>query len=255
LRPDYYRILAVEPDADDLTLKCAYYKLAAQYHPDRNQSGPEAEQKFRDVAAAYEVLSDPGRRATYDAGSGVALQKQVEVSVPKQSVSQLPVRRIVPYTIAVVTALILSVSLSGLGRFLASNTGHGAAQQAPPVVEAVPPTPEPRSVAPPRSAPGKRVAAQSVGRVTIVRGAKPVTQTELTYSPDALQERISGLVELQLTIAADGSVQSPQILSGHPLLTKDIAETVSHWTFQSMRVNGRPMPRTTEMTIRFDIVK
>jgi hypothetical protein len=75
LRPNYYKILAVEPDCDDLTLKCAYYKLAGQHHPDRNQGSPDAERKFKDVSEAYGILSDSKLRAAYDAGNETALEK------------------------------------------------------------------------------------------------------------------------------------------------------------------------------------
>jgi curved DNA-binding protein len=62
---DYYKILGVEPDADSKDIKTAYRKLARKYHPDMN---PEAgaEDKFKEVAEAYEVLKDAGRRAEYD---------------------------------------------------------------------------------------------------------------------------------------------------------------------------------------------
>lgn len=62
---DYYQILGVQPDADDKAIKTAYRKLARKYHPDVN---PEqgAEEKFKEVAEAYEALKDAGRRAEYD---------------------------------------------------------------------------------------------------------------------------------------------------------------------------------------------
>ena len=62
---DYYALLGVEPDADTKTIKTAYRKLARKYHPDVN---PEkgAEDKFKEVAAAYNVLKNTERRADYD---------------------------------------------------------------------------------------------------------------------------------------------------------------------------------------------
>lgn len=63
---DYYEVLGVEKDASADTIKKAYRKLAMQYHPDKNPGNKEAEEKFKEAAAAYEVLSDPDKRAKYD---------------------------------------------------------------------------------------------------------------------------------------------------------------------------------------------
>lgn len=63
---DYYEILGVARDCDDTTLKSAYRKLALQYHPDRNSGNKEAEEKFKEAAEAYAVLSDGQKRAIYD---------------------------------------------------------------------------------------------------------------------------------------------------------------------------------------------
>jgi TonB family protein len=78
-------------------------------------------------------------------------------------------------------------------------------------------------------------------------------QTKLQYPPDARKERISGLVEMQLTIAEDGSVHSPRVLSGDPLLGAGLAEQISKWVYQPLRVNGKPVPMTTELAVRFDL--
>src|SRR6201995_2585841 len=63
---DYYEILSVSRTCDDQTLKSAYRKLALQFHPDRNPDNREAEDKFKEAAEAYAVLSDPQKRAAYD---------------------------------------------------------------------------------------------------------------------------------------------------------------------------------------------
>lgn len=63
---DYYEVLGVGRDADEQSLKSAYRKLALQYHPDRNPNNPTAEEKFKEAAEAYSVLSDSQKRAAYD---------------------------------------------------------------------------------------------------------------------------------------------------------------------------------------------
>ncbi|KAG8005669.1 DnaJ-like protein subfamily B member 9 [Nibea albiflora] len=62
---DYYDILGVTKDATERQIKKAFHKLALKYHPDRNK-GPDAEAKFREIAEAYETLSDDKRRREYD---------------------------------------------------------------------------------------------------------------------------------------------------------------------------------------------
>ncbi|MGB5301845.1 MAG: DnaJ domain-containing protein, partial [Gemmatimonadota bacterium] len=62
---DYYTRLGVEKDSDPDTIKKAYRKLAMEFHPDRNSS-PDAEENFKRVTEAYEVLRDPEQRQLYD---------------------------------------------------------------------------------------------------------------------------------------------------------------------------------------------
>lgn len=61
-----YKLLDVPRDATEPAIKKAYHKLARELHPDRNPDKPEAEARFKEINAAYEVLSDPKRRALYD---------------------------------------------------------------------------------------------------------------------------------------------------------------------------------------------
>lgn len=63
---NYYAVLEVSLQASQEEIKKAYRKLALQYHPDRNRGDRQAEQKIREVNAAYEILGDPEARKTYD---------------------------------------------------------------------------------------------------------------------------------------------------------------------------------------------
>src|ERR1041384_3116389 len=63
---DYYEVLGVNRSATEQDLKKAYRRLAHQYHPDKNQTDPEAEEKFKEAAEAYAVLSNTEQRQRYD---------------------------------------------------------------------------------------------------------------------------------------------------------------------------------------------
>ena len=63
---DYYEVLGVDKSASADEIKKAYRKKAIQYHPDKNPGDKEAEEKFKEAAEAYEVLSNPDKRARYD---------------------------------------------------------------------------------------------------------------------------------------------------------------------------------------------
>jgi molecular chaperone DnaJ len=75
-RRDYYEILGVERHCTETDLKSAYRKLALQHHPDRNQGSKDAEEKFKEAAEAYAILSDPQKRATYDRFGHAGLSAQ-----------------------------------------------------------------------------------------------------------------------------------------------------------------------------------
>jgi molecular chaperone DnaJ len=73
---DYYELLEISRDADENEIKKAYRKLALKYHPDRNQGDKEAEEKFKLVNEAYQVLSDPKKRSVYDRYGVQGLESQ-----------------------------------------------------------------------------------------------------------------------------------------------------------------------------------
>lgn len=67
---DYYKILQVDPSAEPEVIASVYKRLAQKYHPDKNKS-PSATRRMQEINEAYEVLSDPVKRAQYDSGNGI----------------------------------------------------------------------------------------------------------------------------------------------------------------------------------------
>jgi molecular chaperone DnaJ len=67
-QPDLYKVLGVDKKASPDEIKKAYRKLARQYHPDRNPGDAKAEERFKEISAAYDVLADPDKRKQYDRG-------------------------------------------------------------------------------------------------------------------------------------------------------------------------------------------
>src|SRR3954452_2639098 len=66
VKRDYYEVLGVERGAGDAEIKKTFRRLARELHPDVNRHDPATEEKFKEAAEAYEILSDTERRATYD---------------------------------------------------------------------------------------------------------------------------------------------------------------------------------------------
>jgi molecular chaperone DnaJ len=67
-RPDYYKVLGVGKNATEEEIKKSYRKLARKYHPDRNPGDKQAEERFKEISQAHDVLSDPDKRKEYDRG-------------------------------------------------------------------------------------------------------------------------------------------------------------------------------------------
>src|SRR3989339_1798168 len=76
MKRDYYEILGISKNASPDEVKAAYRQLALKYHPDKNSGNKEAEEKFKEINEAYEMIGDPTKRAQYDrfghAGVGTA---------------------------------------------------------------------------------------------------------------------------------------------------------------------------------------
>ena len=66
VKRDYYEVLSVSRNANGDELKKSYRRLAVQYHPDKNPGDPKAEERFKELGEAYDVLNDPDKRAAYD---------------------------------------------------------------------------------------------------------------------------------------------------------------------------------------------
>jgi molecular chaperone DnaJ len=69
-RTDYYKVLGVGKNASEEEIKKAYRRLARKYHPDRNQGDKQAEERFKEISQAHDILSDPDKRKAYDRGNG-----------------------------------------------------------------------------------------------------------------------------------------------------------------------------------------
>ncbi len=72
---DYYKILGIDRSADEKKIKSAYRRLAKKYHPDTNAGNQAAEQKFKEVTEAYNVLSDPEKKKLYDQYGSIGLEE------------------------------------------------------------------------------------------------------------------------------------------------------------------------------------
>lgn len=80
VKRDYYEVLGIKKGADDEAIKKAYRKLAKKYHPDMNANNPDAEEKFKEVTEAYNVLSDKEKRKLYDQFGHAAFESGADTS-------------------------------------------------------------------------------------------------------------------------------------------------------------------------------
>src|SRR3546814_20278014 len=85
---DYYEVLMVEKTVSEDGLKKAYRKLAMKYHPDRNPGDHTAEENFKEISEAYEVLTDAQKRAVYDQYGHDGLNREIGRASCRESVCQ-----------------------------------------------------------------------------------------------------------------------------------------------------------------------
>ena len=78
---DYYEVLGISKNASEAEIKKAYRQMAIKYHPDKNPDDKTAEDKFKEAAEAYEVLSNPEKRQRYDRLAIKVLVEQPEVDL------------------------------------------------------------------------------------------------------------------------------------------------------------------------------
>ena len=81
---DYYEVLGVGSNASEEEVKRAYRKLAVKFHPDKNPDDPHAEEKFKELGEAYDVLMDPDKRAAYDRFGHAAFRRRAGPSRRKE---------------------------------------------------------------------------------------------------------------------------------------------------------------------------
>ena len=95
METDYYAVLGIQRGADANEIKKAYRKLAMQYHPDKNSGDKQAEEKFKEVSEAYEILKNPDKRSRYDqfGQSGLKGGFQVFLKLAQVSIPSYPAEK------------------------------------------------------------------------------------------------------------------------------------------------------------------
>jgi protein TonB len=116
------------------------------------------------------------------------------------------------------------------------------------IPQAAPPPPPPVKVEAP-----KPVVPQRIRVGGNVQSAKIIRQPKPIYPPLAKQARIQGVVKFTAIIARDGTIQSLQLISGHPLLAPAAMEAVKQWVYQPTLLNGEPVEVVTQIDVNFTL--
>jgi protein TonB len=114
------------------------------------------------------------------------------------------------------------------------------------------PRPEPPKPAPQPPVPAMRAPLRVVCKV---QAAKIVYQVTPIYPPLARQARISGIVRLEAVISRSGTIQSLQVVSGHPLLTQSALAAIRQWVYQPTLLNGVPVEVATQIEVNFKLAE
>jgi hypothetical protein len=267
LTSKFHGALLVAPDGT------AFDEVAGEYGGSRSQVFAAVMELFAKLpgdlprTAGYGPANLRGVTACSLGGAKVSTSRAAVPAAPSTVKTISAARKsATSYLVALGTMMLTLFVLYGIGEFLSRRTQPADASQLKlpaialelpkvPVEEVAeaPPAPSQPPAKPPAAARTARSTKMPVTSIVLARGAKPLRQTSLLYPVEAQNEHVSGLVEMQLTIAEDGSVKSPRVLSGDPLLRAGLTEEVSKWVFQPLRVDGKPVPMTTELTIKFNL--
>ena len=168
IEKDYYAALGVAQDADAAAIKKAYRQLARDLHPDKNPGNAEAEARFKDVSEAYDVLSDPKRRAEYDearrlfGAGGAGARAGFPGGFPNDAGTGQPFDLGDLFGAAPAARPAPAGGSGGLGDLLGGLFGGGAARAAPgPAARRRPGRPAARTSRPRRPSPSRRPSSAS----------------------------------------------------------------------------------------------
>jgi periplasmic protein TonB len=112
------------------------------------------------------------------------------------------------------------------------------------------PKPDPPKLSPQPAVPAMRVPLRVGGNV---QAAKIVHQVTPVYPPLARQARISGIVRIEAVISRSGTIESLQVMGGHPLLTQAALDAVRQWVYQPTQLNGQPVEVLTQIEVNFKL--
>lgn len=183
--------------------------------------------------------------------------KMVKV-IPRQfDAGRLMAPKAVPKDIAIIKEEELPPPSAGgggvVGGIPGGSTGGSVGGILGGVISSIPQTAPPPPPPPVKVEAPKPVAPQRIRVGGNVQAARIVRQTKPVYPPLAKQARIQGVVRFTAIIARDGTIQSLQMISGHPLLAPAAMEAVKTWVYQPTLLNGEPVEVVTQIDVNFTL--